>query len=226
MRTVIFANGQVHNLHAAWNYCQPADLIIAADGGWHHLQTLQIKADVVIGDFDSITPQELKSIQAQGIKTIQHPQRKNETDLELALSYAVENGSSQIILIGGLGARWDQTIANVLLITHKKFQSIPISLIDSNQIIFTISAPARTTAQIEGRAGDTVSLIPLLGDVHGISTHGLEYPLKNETLFYGSTRGISNVLLQSPATVTIQSGVLMIVIIHHSTIPYQEVQND
>lgn len=226
MRTVIFANGQVHNLHTAWNFCQPVDFLIAADGGWHHLQTLQIKPDVLIGDFDSITPQELKAIQAQGIKAIQHPQRKDETDLELALRYALQNGSSQIIILGGLGARWDQTIANVLLMTHKEFQGIPISLVDSNQIIFTLSAPSRTDAQIEGQAGDTVSLIPLLGDVNGISTRGLEYPLNNETLIYGSTRGISNVLLQSPATVTIQSGVLMIVIIHHSLVPFQEVHND
>jgi len=226
LHTVIFANGQAHALQTAWRLCQPADWLIAADGGWHHLQALHLQPDVLIGDFDSLSPQELQSIQAHGIKTIQHPRRKDETDLELALRYAVQNGSNRITILGGLGARWDQTVANMLLLTQKEFQDIPITLVDGNQVLFTLSAGSRSTAQIEGQPGDTVSLLPLIGDVHGITTRGLEYPLHNETLTLGSTRGVSNTLLQSTATVMIQSGILMIVIIHHSEVLFQEVQNE
>lgn len=226
MHTVIFANGQVQAIQIAWRYCQPVDRLIAADGGWYHLQALHLQPDVLIGDFDSITPQELQSIQAQGIKTIQHPRRKDETDLELALRYAVQNGSSRITILGGLGARWDQTLANMLLLTQKEFQRIPISLVDGNQVLFTLNASTRSRVQIEGQPGDTVSLLPLSGDVHGISTSGLEYPLQNETLTTGSTRGVSNVLLKSPASIEIKTGALMIVLIHQSEILSREVQNE
>ncbi|MGB9521916.1 MAG: thiamine diphosphokinase, partial [Anaerolineales bacterium] len=220
------ANGQAQAIQTAWRYCQPADWLIAADGGWHHLQALHLQPDVLIGDFDSVSPQELQSIQSQGIKTIQHPRRKDETDLELALRYAVQHGSSRITIVGGLGARWDQTLANMLLLTQKEFQDIPISLVDGNQVLFTINASTRSKAHIEGHPGDTVSLLPLMGDVYGITTSGLEYPLNNETLPFGSTRGVSNALLQSTATVFIRSGILMIVVIHHSEVLSQEVHNE
>ncbi|MGB9641235.1 MAG: thiamine diphosphokinase, partial [Anaerolineales bacterium] len=226
LHTVIFANGQAQAIHTAWRLCQPADWIIAADGGWHHLQALHLQPDVLIGDFDSISPTELQSIQTLGIKTIQHPRHKDETDLELALRYAIQNGSSSITIVGGLGARWDQTLANMLLLTQKEFQEIPISLVDGNQVLFTISASIRSHVQIEGQPGDTVSLLPLMGDVHGITTSGLEYPLHNETLIFGSTRGVSNTLLRSSAKVSIRSGILMIVVIHHSETLPQEVQNE
>jgi thiamine pyrophosphokinase len=75
--------------------------------------------------------------------------------------------------------------------------------------------------EINGQAGDTVSLIPIGGDAEGITTHGLEYPLRAETLHLGSTRGISNVLLpQAPgagkASVTLEAGLLLCAVIHQA----------
>ena len=214
LRTILFANGPIQNIESTWQRVQPSECIIAADGGWQHCQLLNLKPDLLIGDFDSITPAELQSIQAQGIRTIRYPDRKDETDLELALHFAVQNGGTQIIILGGLGARWDQTLANILLLTQAKFRDLPISLVDGNQEMFILNSASRSNIPIDGYPGDTVSLIPLLGDVQGISTYGLDYPLENETLPIGSTRGISNVILQSPAAVTIQNGILMIVVIH------------
>ena len=67
---------------------------------------------------------------------------------------------------------------------------------------------------LHGQPGDTVSLIPLGGEAHGITTHGLEYPLQQETLRFGTTRGVSNVLLGDSATIQLQQGMLLCVVIH------------
>jgi len=64
---------------------------------------------------------------------------------------------------------------------------------------------------MNGQAGDTVSLLPLAGDASGISTQGLEYPLRGETLSFGPARGISNVMLVHDARITFKSGLLLVI---------------
>ena len=70
------------------------------------------------------------------------------------------------------------------------------------------------SAEVRGRSGDTVSLIPLVGDALGVRTTGLEYPLSGETLVFGATRGVSNLLLGETALVSLESGLLLCVVIH------------
>jgi len=67
----------------------------------------------------------------------------------------------------------------------------------------------RGQREIRGRTGQTVSLIPVGGNATGVSTQGLEWPLKDETLIFGATRGVSNVLLGEKATVEVREGFLL-----------------
>ena len=215
MRAVIFANGQLNGLVKL----QPEDLIIAADGGAQHCLRLGIRPQVVIGDFDSVGGDELETLRGQGAEIIAFPARKDYTDLELALLEAQKRGAKQILLLAALGARWDQSLANILL--PAAFPGLRISLVDGPQEISFIH-PGETL-EITGRAGDTVSLIPLGGDAKGITTHGLEYPLAAETLRLGSTRGISNVLLHQAsaadrASVTLGAGLLLCAVIHQAEV--------
>jgi thiamine pyrophosphokinase len=101
------------------------------------------------------------------------------------------------------------TISNFLLTAHEHLRRQKISFLAGKQRIY----PVYSQAWIEGQPGDVVSLIPIGGDVEGVTTQGLEYPLKAETLLFGTTRGISNVLLGNAATVTIQSGILLCIVI-------------
>ncbi|HEX7976646.1 MAG TPA: thiamine diphosphokinase, partial [Anaerolineales bacterium] len=164
------------------------------------------------GDLDSVSALDLAELQSAGSQVIRYPVRKDYTDLELALRYALEQKADEVLVLAALGARWDQTLANLLLPAAATLAPIRISLIDGQQEMLW----ARGAGQLElrGHIGDTVSLIPLGGDAEGITTEGLEYPLQAETLFFGSTRGISNVLLGETARVTLNSGLLLCVIIH------------
>ena len=200
MHAVIFANG----IYQEGYPIKPGDLVIAADGGGRHCLERGVKVDVVIGDLDSLSELELASLKAAGAKVITYPKRKDYTDLELAIQYALEQEASLITILAGLGGRWDQTLANILLAAVQ--YPTPLHIYAGNQRLQFIHGGS--TATIFGRKGDTVSLIPLRGDAQGVTTQGLEYPLKNEILYFGEARGVSNVMMGKKATIHVEKGLL------------------
>ena len=213
MRAVIFANGQLTRPILL----QPDDLVIAADGGTHHCLGLGIRPQVVIGDLDSVREDELEELSASGTEIIIYPERKDFTDLELALRHALELGAEEALVLGGLGARWDQTLANLLLPVAPGLERLRIRIADGAQEMLLLRAGEALA--LPGEVGDTVSLLPLGGPAQGICTQGLEYPLRGETLEFGSTRGISNVIIELPARLSFENGLLLVVVLHTSGLP-------
>ena len=201
MRAVIIANGEYQNTYLS----QAQDLVIAADGGTHHCLKHGISPAVVIGDLDSLGTQELEILKAGGAEIITYPARKDFTDLELAIEYAIREKPSEILILAGLGGRWDQTLANILLGARET--SILVRLTDGDQELQFLHGDENV--ELIGQVGDIVSLIPLGGDALGITTYGLEYALEDEPLRFGSTRGVSNVLLGTQATITLREGILL-----------------
>jgi len=208
-RTIIIANGELDDLDAARAAIRPDDLLIAADGGLRWFHALGLTPHVVVGDLDSITEADHRALSEAHVRVEQFPTRKDETDLELALRLACAEGAEDILILGALGGRWDQTLANLLLLAHPVLRGVRTRLADGNQTIYLI----QNQENIEGQPGDTVSLIPLSGDAHGVTTHGLEYPLTEGSLPFGATLGISNVLLGTSATVEVREGLVMCVVI-------------
>jgi len=211
-RAVIFANGLLGSPETALRAILPDDILIAADGGARHCRRLGLTPHFIVGDFDSLEPGELQAFQDTGVVIFQHPARKDFTDLELALRHARSLGVAEILILGGLGARWDQTLANLLLPASQALCCARITLVDGAQEIHLLRGGEQL--ELQGDPGDIVSLIPLKGDAVGVATGGLEYPLAGETLFFGSTRGVSNVLLAEPAWVSLQGGLLLCVLVH------------
>lgn len=219
MRAVIFANGVLNDPGGVSGLMAEDNLLIAADGGSRHCLSLKLTPDIIIGDFDSLEPEILQAFESRGSQVIQHPAHKDFTDLELALRYASEQGADDILVFGALGDRWDQTLANLLLPAHPDLVNARIRLIDANQEIYLIRSGQ--TFQVHGLPGDTVSLVPIHGEVNGVSTQGLEYPLSDETLDFGATRGVSNVLLERQAEIFVRKGLLLCIIIHQEGYKYE-----
>lgn len=213
MRAVIVANGRLSHPTIDRARVRPTDWILAADGGLHNCGLLGLTPAVIIGDLDSVDPSVLARLQAVGTTVVQHPRRKDETDLELALAYAVAHDADDLLVLGALGDRWDQTLANALLLASPTLTSIPTSLADGLQVV-TLARPERPLS-LRGQPGDGLSLLPLAGDAHGVSTRGLEYPLQDETLHFTATRGVSNTLLGTMATISLAAGLLLV--IHHAS---------
>ncbi|MBW1710689.1 MAG: thiamine diphosphokinase [Deltaproteobacteria bacterium] len=212
MRVVIFANGELNYPQNAIDIITPDDLLIAADGGARHCLDLGVVPDFVVGDLDSLQPFEIKALKKSGAEVVVYARKKNFTDLELAFSLAMDRGANEIIVLGGFGGRWDMTVSNLLLATGRKFSGVSIRLIDGPQEATLIKDGEQRTFQ--GSRGDVLSLIPLGRDVTGVTLSGLEYALSDQTIKAGSTLGISNVLAEDKATVTIEKGVLLCIISH------------
>ena len=209
MRATIIANGNISNLKIE----TPADaLLIAADGGGRHCLKLGLYPQVVIGDFDSLTEEELTDLGSQGAELIRYPANKDETDLELALDYALERGVTKITLYGLLGGRWDMTFSNIMLLASSRYSGIQFWVIEGNTEMFILRGSENI--ELHGQPGDTVSVIPLNGDVQGLTYTGLQWPLEDAALPFGTPRGVSNRLSGRKARIILNEGVALVVVIH------------
>jgi thiamine pyrophosphokinase len=212
LRAVIFANGVMRERESALSFLKPDDRLIAADGGMRHVGDLGLTPGWIIGDLDSLGQIDIEALQDAGVEVLRHPRRKDQTDLELAMHHALKLGADQIVVFGAFGARWDHTLANLLLSFHPDLLNIRCTFVDGSQRVFA----ARGVTHIQGSPGDIVSLIPVGGDAEGVTTSGLEYPLQDGRLLLGSTLGVSNVIVQAPAKVEVQKGQVLVVVSHQT----------
>lgn len=185
-----------------------SDLLIAADGGAEALLAEGRRPDVLVGDMDSISDEGLEALRKLGTEMVVLPRAKDETDLEMALRLAVERGATRLTVFGALGGpRLDHLVATMLLLTAPWLSEREARLVDPWHEVFL----ARGDAVIEGRPGDTVSLLPLTPSVEGIVTEGLAYPLRNEALYQRAARGVSNELASGRARIRHGQGDLLVI---------------
>lgn len=211
MHALIFANGDLkpgEMVDRARQEAGPDALIIGADGGVRHILALGLAPHVVIGDMDSITEADLARCRALGASVLTSSPAKDETDLELALLHAAEEGATWIRIVGAMGGRLDQTLANILLLTLPALAGRDARLVAGRQMAWVLGPGEHA---IRGAAGDTLSLVPLGGDAGPVTTDGLDYPLRGETLVFGPARGISNVFSGEAARVSLEAGRLLAV---------------
>lgn len=207
LRAILFANGSLPDPQAARRLVRSGDLILAADGGSRHALALGLMPAVIIGDLDSLSPADRRRLESAGARLIVHPRDKDQTDLELALDFALRQGCTSVVILAALGGRLDQTLANLALLAAPRFAALDIRLDDGLEEAFFV----RGRGCIQGRRGDLVSLLPWGGPAAGVVTEGLRWPLRGETLQPEQTRGVSNELLAERAAVSLEAGSLLVV---------------
>jgi thiamine pyrophosphokinase len=182
--------------------------VIAADSGLHHAAELGIAVDLVIGDMDSVDPDTLAAAVSRGSEADLHPANKDHTDLELAINAALASGATRLLIVGAHTGRLDHLLGAMGLFAATATRVDEIVWTDGLTEIFAC-VPGHPTI-VNGRSGDGVSLIPASTDVSGINTEGLRWGLTDDALQAGSTRGISNVIETTPASVSVESGTLLV----------------
>jgi len=180
-------------------------LVIAADSGVDRAHALGLEVDVAVGDFDSITAGGMQRATDGGSDVQRHPEAKDATDLELAIDAAAARGPRRIVVIGGHGGRLDHLLANALLLAAARYA--PVDLVA--QMGVARVTVIRSSAVLTGTPGDLVTLLAIHGPAVGVTTDGLLYPLHDEDLAPGSTRGVSNELADERAEVRVRDGVLL-----------------
>lgn len=196
-RAILFSNGELTDLRSVKKMLKSSDLLIGIDGGTSQILNLGLKPDLIIGDFDS-----LNTI-PKDIKIIKKPDQE-QTDTEMALKYCEQQKIKEVILMGFLGRRLDHLLANIMNLTRFNFK-----ITEGNQELFLLKGPTRRV--LAGKFGDLISLIPLLGDCQKVTTEGLKWRLRGETLQVGLGRGVSNVMLGKKAEVSLEKGCLLVV---------------
>jgi thiamine pyrophosphokinase len=193
----------------------PADRVIAADYGAHHVLAWGWPLHLLIGDLDSLPAADLATVRALGTPTVTAPAAKDETDLELALMHALAGGARELVICAALGGRADHMLANVLLWARPELAGIPAVIADGAQTVRLLRGDGRpggvSGLTLAGAPGDLLTLLPLAGDARGVTTAGLLYPLSDEPLLFGRARGISNVLAASVAQIWLREGLLLVI---------------
>ena len=190
--------------------------VIAADGGARHAAGLSRAIDHWVGDGDSLGPAGVAGLRAKGVRVDLAATDKDASDTELALDAAIAVGATRITIVGALGGqRLDHALANIGLLAVPELDGRDVRLVAATARIRLVTAPDRdgrpVAVELDGRTGDLVSLFPVDGDVAGITTRDLRYPLRGETLALGRARGLSNVRTAAVAGVTVSRGRLLIV---------------
>jgi len=203
----IFVNGEFEGSKKILDMLSEAELIVAVDGGLDHLTKLGVTPHIIIGDLDSVDREKLAYFEEIGVGIRKFPEKKDKTDLELALHYVIESGFEIIYLLGAAGGRIDHFLGNLYLCSNPNFTDKDIKLLSKNSELFI----CKQNQQIRGQPGDIISLIPISDVVKGIKTQGLEYPLEYEDLNRWEARGISNLMIEEQAKLHFVSGVLLCV---------------
>jgi thiamine pyrophosphokinase len=220
MVALILADGDVParaRHETAWpGWADGVDLVIAADGGARHAGPLDVTLDLWVGDGDSLGDEGIADLAAAGVPIERSPADKDQTDLEIAVDAALARGAQALVIVGALGGeRVDHALANVALLARADLAGRSVVLLDGRARLSLLRAPdpagAPVTVVLGEEPGATVSLLPVGGDVAGVTTGGLVYPLEDEPLLLGSARGVSNVVARPGASVTVRRGLLLVI---------------
>ena len=220
MQVIILADGDVGSravLDAAWPGWLDADArVVAADGGARHAGPLGLAIDRWVGDGDSLGESAIEALAAAGVPIERARPDKDASDTELGVHAALALGATRLTILGALGGpRLDHALANLGLLAMPELSGLDVQLVAIDARIRLLVAPdaagGSVSLDLAGRVGDIVSLLPVGADATGVTTGGLLYPLRDEPLQVGRTRGLSNVRDAAQATVLLRAGRLLVV---------------
>ncbi len=208
MKAIVVAGGDAAPEDAA--LLAGAELVVAADSGATWLAGLGVRPDVVIGDMDSVDASLLERLEADGVAIDRHAADKDASDAELAVGRAIGAGATEVLILGALGGeRLDHELANLLLLADHAWNQAALRIVRGPTTVRALGSGDEL--ELTGVLGDLVTLLSLGADATGVRTRGLRYPLNGETLKAGRSRGLSNLVTQAPASVSLEAGTLLVI---------------
>ncbi|HKS91874.1 MAG TPA: thiamine diphosphokinase [Tepidiformaceae bacterium] len=199
MPALVFANGEPPSAAFLVTLRSEPYFVVAADGGARHAIDAGFTIDAVVGDLDSVTDDIRRQLPAGAFHEVS---RLDTTDLEKAIRFCIDAGHHEIDVVCAGGGRADHALANLSVLTG--FRGNRVRIRDE---AFTISL-VDGAETIEGPPGTVISLMAI-GECTGITTRGLRWDLADFTLSF-SPRGVHNEIARSPATVSVDSGDLLL----------------
>ena len=196
-RCFIFAAGTFYGLRKRPE--STGDFIIAADAGYRICQAQRIVPNLLLGDFDSMTPP------ADFPRLRRLPVEKDDTDTLAALRIGLEQGCMEFHVYGGTGGkRLDHTLANLQSLLFLRRHGARGYLYDDD---FLWTVIEDETLEVSRQVEWGLLSAFCLGDrAEGVDESGVQYPLKNACLMPDFPLGVSNHIIESAARISVQKG--------------------
>ncbi len=183
--------------------------VVAADGGASLASSMGWRPDVVVGDMDSLGEADQMALRESGCRFEVYPAEKDETDVHLAMEWALRAGFQEITVVCHVSGRLDHVLGGIWAACRYVEAGARVRFVDAGFEAVLVKGPARV--DIEGPVGLIVSLLPISGRAEGITVSGMKYPLRKESLGLGESRGISNQTTAARAAATVESGFLLVI---------------
>lgn len=205
-RAILLAGGEIAPASFVRSIVTDDDLLIAANGGSRQAVAAGLVPHLLVGDLDSITRAEAASWPARTVRW-QHAPDKDWSDLELALHAALAAQAREAVVIGALGGRLDHLLVNIGLLHQAHHHELPMRFVSADAEAFMVT----DTVHCAWPLGRLVTVLALTPEVHGLVLEGLAWPVHGDTLQWGSSRGLSNVVASDPVRITVTGGRLLVV---------------
>tara|TARA_Y100000768_G_C23925111_1_gene657099 strand:- start:270 stop:923 length:654 start_codon:yes stop_codon:yes gene_type:complete len=204
--SALIINGGPSPKKRVLDYLPKFDLVVAVDSGFDNAVSLDIVPDVVIGDLDSISASGLETVENQSIEVISFPKDKDKSDLELAILHARRSCTSVTIVDSG-GGRVDHLWGVFSAMASSVTSMISCEAFVGSSFVKVV----RDDYVVKPLASNLVSIFPFGGVAEGVSLSGFRWNLNQETLNPGSTRGLSNQIVERHGNISVQKGVLLVI---------------
>ena len=210
MKTLIIGGGNLdYDFALAFMRENPHDFVIAADKGMEFLRRAKRLPDVIVGDFDSVSPETLAWFAEKKVEIRKFQPQKDSTDMEIAVLMALENGSTQITVLGATGSRMDHMLGSIRNLSLALRAGVPCSIVDAHNRIRLFGGPL--TIKKEEQYGKYVSLLAFGEPVTNLTLRGFFYPLDGYTMTCDDAIGVSNQITEDEARITFDGGRLLVI---------------
>lgn len=189
------------------------DLVIAVDGGLGYCSVLGVEPDLILGDFDSVSPDEAKAVEELERKIperiLRLPREKDDTDMLAALKEGIRRGYKDFRIYGGTGGRFDHTLANIQCLLYLKKQDAVGYLVDGTGMILVL---VDETVEFQKGLEGYLSLFSLSEKSEGVTIKGMKYPLDRAVIHNDFPVGISNEFTGEQALISVEKGQLVCIL--------------
>lgn len=204
-RILIFANGMLFPSFLA--EIKRGDFIVAVDGAALWLLNNQVMPDAAIGDFDSVTKRELETIQKKVKKVLIYPEKKDYTDLHLAVNYAIDLNPQQVVIFGATGSRLDHTLAALQMLILFARRGIEAKIKDNSNELTLVESSVSVKKSNNYKY---LSVVPFTKRAV-VSIGGCRYNVGEKVIKRGETVGISNQIIAHKANIEVKKGTIMLI---------------
>ncbi|MEG2660548.1 MAG: thiamine diphosphokinase [Oscillospiraceae bacterium] len=184
-------------------YCNEGDYVIAVDAGYENARTLCLTPNLYVGDFDSA------DVPKNAVNVMRLPSEKDETDTYYAAQKAVGEGFTDVLILGGMGGRFDHTLANMSTLLYLAKNKVNAIMADENN---EISVLLPGSYDISPKDDFFLSFYPIEPVAKGVTIKHVKYPIENAEIKNTFPICTSNEFNFVPVSISVKTGGLFMVL--------------